>query len=134
MRKDVHHGIENNGRCSVLLRDVFAQFHDAIGFAAQTSDRSCIVQRITRDGQFVDAPEADMLVWVGIAANDAHPSKGVDAIDKNPDAYDGNEPITGAADMSPQFDETDVEGEEHHYDTSDAEDKEEVIPAPLHLH
>ncbi len=112
----------------MLLRDVLAQLHDAVRFSAKATDRSGIVERIAGDGQLVDSPEAHFLIGVGIAFDDRHPSQRIDAIDDNPDANDGDEPITCAANVTPKLYETDVERKEHHDDTDNAEDKEEVIP------
>ena len=59
MGEEVHHGIKDDARRGMLLVDVLRQFHDAVRFATQSTNRCGIVEGIARDGQSVDAPEAD---------------------------------------------------------------------------
>ena len=59
------------------------------------------------------------------------PCEGVDAVDDDPHADDGDKPVAGMTEVVPEFDETDVEGEEHHDHGSEAEEEEEVVEALL---
>ena len=115
----------------MFLRHVFAQFHDAVGFAAQASYRRGIVECVAGYCQFVDAPKADALVGVGVASNDIHPRHGIDGINEYPEADDRDEPIACMADMPPKFGKTDVEGKEHHDDSRNADEEEKVVPVHL---
>ena len=118
----------------MLLRDIPREFHDAIGLATKSSDRSGIVEGIACHSKPEDAPEAwQLLIFldiIGTSHHSAHhfsPRKAVDAIDDNPNAKDGDEPITCVTKMLPQLDETDIEGQHHDYHGNDANDKKEVI-------
>ena len=132
VRKDVEHRIKDDRGGGVLLRDVLAQLHDAVRFSTETTNRSGIVEGITRDGQLVDSPKTDGFIGICITLDDRHPRESIDAIHHYPDAHDGDEPPTCTADVAPKLNETDVEREEHHHDTNDAEEEEEIIPTPLH--
>ncbi len=68
-----------------------------------------------------------MFIRVGVALDDAAPGQGVKSVDEHPDAYDRHQPVAGAAQMLPQFGETDVEGEEHHHHAHYAGDEEDVV-------
>ena len=62
-----------------------------------------------------------------LATYDGVPRPGIDAVDDNPDADDGNKPVTGMAEMLPQFDEADVEREQHDDAGHHADDKEDIV-------
>ena len=76
-----------------------------------------------------------MLVGLTLAANDSLPGECVDAVDEDPDADDGDQPITCVTDVFPQLHEADVEGQQHHHNGNNTEDEEQVIQpllGPLH--
>ncbi len=118
----------------MLLRDVSREFHDAIWLAAKSSDGGGIVEGISCYGKSEDAPEAwQLLIFLNIIGTSHHsthhfpPRKAVDAIDDNPNAKDGDEPIACMTQMLPQFDETDIECQHHDNYGNYANDKKEVI-------
>ena len=112
----------------MLGADVLRQFHDAVGFATQASNRRSVVQGITRDSQPIDTPEADVLVGAGyLAADDGVPRPGVDSIDDEPHADDGYEPVAGVTQVLPQLDKADVEGQQHDHAGQYADDEEQVV-------
>ena len=119
----------------MLAADVLGEFEDAVGFASETTDRCGVVEGVTCDGEAVDAPERRFAALLRrgsrLRADDGLPGEGIDAIDDDPYAYDGDEPVAGMADVLPEFNETDVEGEEHHDHGGKAEEEEEVVEALL---
>ena len=131
----MHHGIEDDGRGGMLAVNVFRQFHDAIRFAAKSTNRCGVVQGIARNGESVDSPETDRHLPSDIPFDGGLPCKGIQGIDENPNAHDGDEPVACVTQMFPQFDETDVERQQHHYNGNDAQYKKQVIQPlfrPLH--
>ena len=72
-----------------------------------------------------------MLIRLDLALYDLHPCEGIDAVDEDPDAYDGDEPVAGMAEMIPQLDETDIEGEHHHHYGNDTDEEKQVVEAFL---
>ena len=62
-----------------------------------------------------------------LAADDSLPGKCIDGVDEDPHADDGYEPIACTAEVVPQLDEADVECQQHHHDSSNAEDEEQII-------
>ena len=134
--EDVHHGIEDDRGGGMVLLDVLREFDDAVGLAAQSAHRRGVVEGIAGDGQAVDPEKRHMLVGGLGAADDAPPRPGIDAVDDDPHSDDRQQPVAGMADVIPQFDETDVEGEHHHHHHHHAKDEEQVIDAllgPLHF-
>ena len=129
--EDVHHRIEYDRRGGMLLRDVLAQLHDAIGLAAQASDGSGIVEGIARDGKSVDAPETDRRLFTKISFDDGLPGKGVEAIYHNPNAEDGDEPVACMTEVIPQLDKADIKGEQHDYACCTAKEEKQVIQSLL---
>ena len=100
--QEVHHSIKDDGGTGVFLAYILREFHDAIGLSAQSSHGCGVVQGIARDGQPVDAPEADFLHSVShVASDDASPSQGVQGIDDEPHSDDGNQPVAGSAEVVP---------------------------------
>ena len=96
MREHVHHGIEDDRRGGRLLVDVFRQFHDAVGLTAQTAYRGGIIQGVSSDGEFHDAPETHFSPFAH-TTDDTLPCQGVDAVDDDPNAEDRYQPITRLA-------------------------------------
>ena len=125
MGKEVHHGIENDRRCGVLVAHVFRQFQDAVRLASQSANGGGIVQGIACDGEPIDAPEAHVpVVFIRVAAYDALPCQCVQPVDNNPDAQNGYEPVACFGKVCPQFGKANVERQNHHYHGSDAKDEE----------
>ena len=57
------------------------------------------------------------------------------AIDEEPNAHDGHQPVACVTEMLPEFDEADVKGQQHHHDSSNAKKEEQVVQSllrPLH--
>ena len=116
----------------MLAADIFRQFKDAIWLAAKTAHGGGIVQGIASDRQTIDAPEREVVgLMTATAADDGLPGEGVDAVDDNPHANDGDEPVASMADVLPKLNETDVESEEHYHHGCEAEEEEDVVEALL---
>ncbi len=135
MGEEVHHRIEDDTRGGLLAADVLGEFEDAVGLASEAANGGGVVEGIAGDGEAVDAKEGYPFsrppVSSDLRQDDLAPGEGVDAVDDDPDAYNGDEPVAGMTDMLPEFDETDVEGEEHDYHGCQAEEEEEVVEALL---
>ena len=127
MGEEVHHGIENDTRRSVLLIDVLRQFQNAIRLTTQSTNRGGVVEGIASNGEAVDTPETDGCWSTDIALDDGLPCQGVQSINKNPNSNDGDEPVAGMSEMLPQFDKTDIEGEQHDYACCTAKKEEEIV-------
>ena len=135
MGEEVHHRIEDDAGGGMLAADVLRELKDAIGLPSETTDGGGVVEGVAGDGEPEDAPKARLAALLRggccLAADDLAPGEGVDAVDDDPDAYNGDEPVAGMTDMLPEFDETDIEGEEHDYHGCQAEEEEEVVEALL---
>ena len=134
--EEMHHGIEDDRRGSMLRADVLRQLHDAVRFTTQSANRCSIVQGIAGNGEPIDTPKANLLaVDITLTLDDGKPRPCVDAIDKHPYTNDGNEPVTSMTEVLPQLHKADVEGEKHNHTGQYSNDEEQVVEllfSPLH--
>ena len=86
----------------MLATDVLRQLEDSIGLATKTTHGGGVVQGVARDGEAIDTPETQVVgLMTTTAADDGLPREGVDALDDDPHANDGDEPVAGMTDVLP---------------------------------
>ena len=73
--------------------------------------------------------------FFAVAQDDGSPCQGVQSVNDEPNPDDGHQPIACVADVLPEFDEADIERQQHHHDSGNAQKEEQIVQSlfsPLH--
>ncbi len=130
VRKDVHHGVEDDTAGGLRCAHVGAELHYAVGLAAEQSHWCDVVESVARDGVFEHAPEADA-VLLSVVEDDL-PRAGVDHVYWQPEHDDGGQPDAGTPHVFQHIGPRHVEGAEHNDYRHHADGEEDVAILRLH--